>query len=213
MRKRRRKVEQGRVKRRKTRQLWTRKRKGRPGPKVEVDQGTNAKDKAAKLKSTKKRRKQRARSTDPFDTKRRTPKAQKIASRQRHYKADGVIFNATLVRPSLIARHHKETVQLRLYETTKSRRTYATHISFTRQGPSKTDPLAPLGSDLATAMVEFKDFFKARTGKEWENRLNWLSPVPKRDENGNTVPPYMGWFWFDSAPVSSLASILRAGEI
>ncbi|KAL4795446.1 hypothetical protein BDV19DRAFT_170960 [Aspergillus venezuelensis] len=172
------------------------------------------KDKTARMKSGKKRRKQRVQSSDPFDSKRRTSKAISIADDHRLYEAGSVTFSATLVRQSIIARYQKETVLLRLYETIKPPHTYATHIKFTRQGPSKTEFLAPLGSDFEIAMTAFKEFFKGQTGKEWEDRLNGVSPPPKTDRNGNSVPVHKGWFWYDNhSPVTSLASLFRDGEI
>lgn len=74
--------------------------------------------------------------------------------------------------------------------------------------------LAPLKSDLDTALASFKTFFKARTGKEWNDRLDGMVPSPKKDKDGNTQPPYKGWFWFDTGPAeSSLASLFHDGKI
>ncbi|KAL4954856.1 hypothetical protein BDW69DRAFT_193687 [Aspergillus filifer] len=161
------------------------------GPKK---RGRPPKDRTAKTKSGKKRRKQRVKSSDPFDSKRRTSKANYIAADHRLYEAESVTFSATLVRQSIIARYHKETVLLR--------------------GPSETEFLTPLGSDLETAMTAFREFFKGQTGKEWEDRLNGVSPPSKTDRNGNSLPVHKGWFWYDNnSPVTSLTSLFRDGEI
>ncbi|KAL4786348.1 hypothetical protein BJX76DRAFT_355253 [Aspergillus varians] len=192
--------------------------------------GQTAEIKNPKLKSIKDKRKKRrpgklfilsiiallpltphflANSTDPFDTKHRTAKAESIASNHRLYEAEGVTYSATLVRPSNTAGNTKETVQIKVYETIEAPHTYATHLRFSHRGSSKTGFLAPLYSSLDTAVVAFKNCFKAQTGKEWEDRLNEIAPSPKEDENGNTEPRHRGWFWFDSGPMSPLAGIFR----
>ncbi|KAL4900927.1 hypothetical protein BDW74DRAFT_160821 [Aspergillus multicolor] len=203
------------------------------------EKGATAKEKEAKLKAKKKKRMKTAsgKSQDPFDTKRRTPKAISVASRysfpikcglelelsvtpvdsHRLYEADDLTaYSATLVRPSGTIQGARHTVQLKIYETIRSPHKYATHIRLTRGfrgGPAQTDFLAPLGSDLETAMTAFKDFFKERTGKEWEDRLNGIAPDREKDEDGNVKPPHEGWWWYDNPPVSSLANLFQDGEI
>lgn len=101
-----------------------------------------------------------------------------------------------------------------VFETIKVPHTYATHIKFTRRGLSKTDFLAPLDSNLDTALAAFKGFFKAQTGKEWNDRVDGMVPSPKKDKDGNMQPPHKGCFWFDTAPAeSSLASLFHDGKI
>lgn len=101
-----------------------------------------------------------------------------------------------------------------VFETIKAPHTYATHIRFSRRGLSKTDFLAPLDSDLDTALAAFKGFFKARTGKEWNDRLDGTAPSPKKVKDGNTQPPHKGWFWFDTGSAESLlASLFHDGKI
>jgi len=100
------------------------------------------------------------------------------------------------------------------FETIEVPHTYATHIKFTRRGLSKTHLLAPLDSNLDTALAAFEGFFKAQTGKEWNDRLDGMLPSPKKDKDGNTQPPHKGWFWFDTGPAeSSLASLFHDGKI
>jgi hypothetical protein len=100
-----------------------------------------------------------------------------------------------------------------MYKSNEAPTTYATHISLSCLGPSKTDLLAPLGSSLETAMSAFKRFFKEQTGTEWEDRKKGISPSPKKDEEGNTLSPHRGWFWWDSGSEESLASMFRTGKI
>ncbi|KAL5339905.1 hypothetical protein BJX70DRAFT_142715 [Aspergillus crustosus] len=158
-----------------------------------------AKEKRDKLKSIKRKKKRGpVKSKDPFDTKRRTPKAQATAANYRLYEAGGDLYSATLVRPTGSARNTNETIQLKIFETITSPRKYATHIRVTCTGPSKTDFLAPLGSSLKAAQTAFKTYFKTQTGKDWENRLDGTTPPPKTNENGNREPPHKGWYWFDS---------------
>ncbi|KAL2869272.1 BRCT domain protein [Aspergillus lucknowensis] len=163
-------------------------------------------------KPTKKRKRRgpKARSRDPFDTKRRTARARSIASNHTIYEAGNVNYSATLVRPSTSPRGTREIIRLKIYETTKTPHTYATHISFTCVGPSMTNFLAPLGSSLDTAMSAFKASFKEQTGIEWDDRMNGIPPTSRKDENGNALPPHKGWFWYDSGR-GSLASVFRTG--
>ncbi|KAL2855822.1 hypothetical protein BJY01DRAFT_203795 [Aspergillus pseudoustus] len=182
------------------------------------DQGTkdatqNPRSIDEKLKPIKKKRKRGpAKSKDPFDTKRRTPKAQSIGSNYDIYDDEDVAYNAMLVRPSDSLRGTREIVRLKIFQTLTSPHTYATHISWSRLGPSKTDLLAPLGSSLETAMVAFKQFFKNQTGTEWDDRMTAAAPPPKKDAEGNTLPPHRGWFWWDSGIVS-LASLFQTGQL
>ncbi|KAL4943562.1 hypothetical protein BDV06DRAFT_221123 [Aspergillus oleicola] len=139
------------------------------------------------------------RSYDPFDSKRRTAKAESITSNHRLYEAENVTFSTTLVHQSLVARNHKASVLLRVDSSTKCfksplRNTHQVHAP----GPSKTEFSAPLERDLDTAMATFRDFFKGQTGKQWENRLGGVSPPPKTDKNGNSLPVQKGWFWYDN---------------
>lgn len=96
-----------------------------------------------------------------------------------------------------------------IYETIQAPHTYATHLRLTRRGFSKTECLAPLGSRLDTAIMEFKNCFRAHTGKGWEDRLDGSAPSPRRDEEGNIQPPHQSWFWFESEKVSALAGLFK----
>ncbi|KAL3467965.1 hypothetical protein BJX64DRAFT_81168 [Aspergillus heterothallicus] len=159
-----------------------------------------------------KRKRGPAKSRDPFDTKRRTPKAQSVALNYVIYEADDITYSAMLVRPSDSIRGTREILRVKIYQSIDSPHTYATHISWSRLGPSKTDFLAPLGSSLETAMAKYKGFFKDQTGTEWNDRLTAVAPPPKKDEHGHTLPPHRGWFWWDSGTVS-LASMFRDGKL
>ncbi|CEL05587.1 hypothetical protein ASPCAL06705 [Aspergillus calidoustus] len=160
----------------------------------------------------KKRKRGPKKSRDPFDTKRRTPKAQSVGENYKVFKEEDITYDVKLVRPSKSARGTREILRLKIYKSTAAPTTYATHISLSCLGPSKTDLLAPLGSSLETALAAFKGFFKEQTGTEWEDRMKGVSPPPKKDEEGNTLPPYRGWFWWDSG-TESLASMFRAGKL
>ncbi|KAL3452270.1 hypothetical protein BJX65DRAFT_303108 [Aspergillus insuetus] len=163
----------------------------------------------------KKRKRGPKKSRDPFDTKRRTPKAQsdKIAENYEIFEEEDITYDVKLVRPSKSKRGTREILRLKIYKSNEAPTTYATHISLSCLGPSKTDLLAPLGSSLETAMAAFKGFFKEQTGTQWEDREKGISPPSKKDEEGNTLPPHRGWFWWDSGSEESLASMFRTGKI
>ncbi|KAL4806703.1 hypothetical protein BDV18DRAFT_159872 [Aspergillus unguis] len=180
-------------------------------PRTSKKAAQKAKDKEAGSKSIKKRRKKRgsAKSKDPFDTKPRTTRALSVAGKYHLYEAEGTTYSAKLVRPFNNARTTNEFLYLKIYETIQPAHTYATHIRLTHRGFSKTECLAPLGSDLKTAMMAFKDCFRAQTGKEWEDRLDGVPPLPRMNTDGNVEPPYKGWFWLETEHVSGLASLFR----
>ncbi|KAL4879418.1 hypothetical protein BJY04DRAFT_95708 [Aspergillus karnatakaensis] len=180
---------------------------------VELDKETEGKDEAegqakvataeekkGKLESVKKRRKKRGRgkSRDPFDTKQRTEGAKQIASQHRIYEAEDVTHLVNLSRPADPDRKRMETIELKIFETREAPHTYATHIRMSISGPCKTALLAPIGSTLQTAMVAFKDYFKAQNGREWDDRYSDEGPAPRVDAEGNAEPPHKGWFRFDS---------------
>ncbi|KAL2827622.1 hypothetical protein BDW59DRAFT_160259 [Aspergillus cavernicola] len=157
-----------------------------------------------KLVAEKKRRKKRSvKSRDPFDDKPRTPRAQSIASLYDLYETGDVTYNATLTRLSSC-----QNTREKIYETIKSPHTYATHIKFSRLGLSGTEMLAPIGSSLDTAMSEFKEIFRSQAGKEWEDRMDGIAPPPREDEDGNVQPPWKGWFFYDTGPMS-LSTVLQ----
>lgn len=71
--------------------------------------------------------------------------------------------------------------------------------------------LAPPGSDQDAAMAAFTDFFAAKTGKKWENRLDGIPMAPKQDVDGKELPAHAGWFYYETGR-SLLSDFLRQGE-
>jgi hypothetical protein len=71
--------------------------------------------------------------------------------------------------------------------------------------------LAPPDSDENTAIAAFRDFFAAKTGKNWENRLDGIPVPPKQDGDGKELPVHEGWFYYETGR-SLLSNFLRHGE-
>ncbi|KAL3491799.1 hypothetical protein BJX62DRAFT_117575 [Aspergillus germanicus] len=138
---------------------------------------TAAEEKPKPIK--KKRKRGPKKSGDPFDTKCRTPKAQSVGENYEIFEKEDITYDVKLVRPSKSKRGTREILRLKIYKSNEAPTTYATHISLSCLGPSKTDFLAPLGSSLETAMAAFKGFFKEQTGTEWEDRKKGISPPPE----------------------------------
>lgn len=61
-------------------------------------------------------------------------------------------------------------------------------------------------------MDKFKQFFKERTGKEWEERANGKMPPPKNDPDGNSLPVQEGWFYLEEK-TTILGAFLREPQI
>lgn len=57
-------------------------------------------------------------------------------------------------------------------------------------------------------MRAFKDFFKLKTGKEWDERFGEKLVPPMRDSEGNILPAHEGWFRFEDQ-IGILASFMR----
>lgn len=99
-----------------------------------------------------------------------------------------------------------------IYETKKGPHTYTTYMKYTRTGASRSELLTPLDSTLDIALSAFKDFFKDKTGLDWEERASTSTPpMPKTDGEGNALPPHEGWFHYDEH-VGLLSSILKRGR-
>lgn len=60
-------------------------------------------------------------------------------------------------------------------------------------------------------MAAFTDFFAAKTGKKWENRLDGIPMAPKQDVDGKELPAHAGWFYYETGR-SLLSDFLRQGE-
>lgn len=97
---------------------------------------------------------------------------------------------------------------IQIYESNNTPHTYATYTKYTRIGKSSSSLLAEPGSTIDSAIAAFKEFFKAQTSKEWEERLDGKLPPLKRDSEGNVLPVHEGWFQHE-VPMGLLASFLR----
>ncbi|KAK6835856.1 hypothetical protein RU639_001880 [Aspergillus parasiticus] len=108
----------------------------------------------------------------------------------------GLAADATLVRQTITKRNEK--FQLTIYESSEEPVTYETECRYSRVGKSNSQILAPAGSSLDTALIAFERFFEEYTGKSWALRGNGILPQPKRDSEGNLLPPYEGWYIYES---------------
>lgn len=57
-------------------------------------------------------------------------------------------------------------------------------------------------------MTAFKETFKNKTGKEWEERLDDVLPEGKRDTVGKLLPPHQHWFYYEDR-AGLLSNFLR----
>ncbi|KAL1862232.1 hypothetical protein Plec18170_001057 [Paecilomyces lecythidis] len=117
----------------------------------------------------------------------------------------GTTYCATLVRQTLMAGRN-EKYQLKLYESNAEPHVYATYVKYSRVGKSGTELVAPRGSSFDLAMAAYKKFFKIKTGKDWDDRLDGSLPEAKKDQEGNVLPPDEGWFRHE-LPTGLLASL------
>ncbi|PLN77541.1 hypothetical protein BDW42DRAFT_156988 [Aspergillus taichungensis] len=126
-------------------------------------------------------------------------------------KESHTTYSATLFRQQL-SKNSREKFQLKIYETKKEPHAYTTYAKYTRTGVSRSELLAPLDSTLDIAIFAFREFFKDKTGLDWEERASTSAPpLPKKDDEGNTLPPREGWFHYDER-VGLLSSILKRGQ-
>ncbi|EHA18165.1 hypothetical protein ASPNIDRAFT_125153 [Aspergillus niger ATCC 1015] len=118
-----------------------------------------------------------------------------------------VTYNATLVR-SMQGKNYKERYVVRVYESNKEPRVYATHLEYSRIGKQQSQLLTPLKADQDSAVKAFKKIFKDKTGKEWEERLNGVLPSGKRDADGKLLLPHENWFYYEDR-AGMLSNFLR----
>lgn len=65
--------------------------------------------------------------------------------------------------------------------------------------------------DVATKA--FKKFFKLKTGREWDERIDEMKPLaPKVDDDGKALPAHEGWYAQENQ-MGILASFLRLGPV
>lgn len=89
--------------------------------------------------------------------------------------------------------------------------TYSTWAKYSRVGTSRVEELTPAKSDMALAIQMFKEFFKAKTGKDWEDRNDGKLPIPKADEQGNILPIHEGWYIYESQDNIFTTFLMQAG--
>lgn len=80
---------------------------------------------------------------------------------------------------------------LQLFESDAIPHTYACYVKYTRKGASGREVLAIPGSSWEVAFDAFRKFFKTKTRKEWNDRLDG-KPVPISSD-GNADDP----FWYE----------------
>ncbi|KAJ5493839.1 hypothetical protein N7463_009926 [Penicillium fimorum] len=123
-----------------------------------------------------------------------------------------VVYSTTLFRPSKPPVTSREKYQLTLFESIAEPHTYSTYTKYSRVGTSNVELLAGPRCNLELAVDKFKQFFKARTGKEWDERANGKMPPPKADPDGKSLPVYEGWFYLEEK-TTILGAFLREPQI
>ncbi|GLA58144.1 hypothetical protein AtubIFM54640_007290 [Aspergillus tubingensis] len=149
---------------------------------------------------------------DPFGRKRKGVKAGTAAGDVARYhiytdEEARVTYNATLVR-LMQGKSCKERHVVRVYESNKEPHVYATHLEYSRIGKQQSQLLTPLKADRDFAVTAFKETFKNKTGKEWEERLDDVLPEGKRDTVGKLLPPHQHWFYYEDR-AGLLSNFLR----
>ncbi|GIK04583.1 hypothetical protein Aspvir_008666 [Aspergillus viridinutans] len=122
----------------------------------------------------------------------------------------GETYSATIYR-HLSRNNTREKFQIKVHESNDVPHTYATQAKYSCTGKSTDEILAPPGSDQNTAIAAFRDFFAAKTGKDWELRLDGILLPPKQDADGKELPPHEGWFYYETGR-SLLSDFLRQVE-
>ncbi|KAH1560632.1 hypothetical protein KXX17_005486 [Aspergillus fumigatus] len=143
----------------------------------------------------------------------RTRKGKALTAANYHVYVDlatGETYSVTIYR-QLPWNHTREKFQIKVHESNDVPHTYATQAKYSRTGKSMDEILAPPGSDQDAAMAAFTDFFAAKTGKKWENRLDGIPMAPKQDVDGKELPAHAGWFYYETGR-SLLSDFLRQGE-
>ncbi|RAH61276.1 BRCT domain protein [Aspergillus piperis CBS 112811] len=155
------------------------------------------------------RKKGNLKNRDPFGRKRKGVKAGTAVSRYHIYTDEEarVTYNATLVR-LMQGKSCKERYVVRVYESNREPHVYATHLEYSRIGKQQSQLLTPLKADRDSAVTAFKETFKDKTGKEWEERLDDILPEGKRDTDGKLLPPHQNWFYYEDR-AGLLSNFLR----
>ncbi|KAI9812887.1 MAG: hypothetical protein M1827_004405 [Pycnora praestabilis] len=103
----------------------------------------------------------------------------------------GFDYDIVLARFDILT-NKNQRYYLKLYETHSHPHLYACYIKYTRPGKTGTDMLAPLASLFSTAWNAFTKFFKAKTGKAWEMRLDSRWGLKAMGRAGGVVEKGMG---------------------
>ncbi|PWY81216.1 BRCT domain protein [Aspergillus eucalypticola CBS 122712] len=169
----------------------------------------NEKVKIRKREEEEPRKKGNLKNQDPFGRKRKGVKAGTAVSRYHTYTDEEarVTYNATLVR-LMQGKSCKERYVVRVYESNREPHVYATHLEYSRIGKQQSQLLTPLKADRDLAVTAFKETFKDKTGKEWEERLDDILPEGKRDTDGKLLPPHQNWFYYEDR-AGLLSNFLR----
>ncbi|KAF7502874.1 hypothetical protein GJ744_004969 [Endocarpon pusillum] len=101
--------------------------------------------------------------------------------------ADGFCYSIILVRTFLLE-NRLEKLTLKLFESDAIPHTYACYVKYTRKGASGREVLAIPGSSWEVAFDAFRKFFKTKTRKDWNDRLDG-KPVPISSD-GNADDPF-----------------------
>ncbi|EAW07525.1 BRCT domain protein [Aspergillus clavatus NRRL 1] len=131
-------------------------------------------------------------------------------NRQLHQKKSREKYQVKTAMSKHLCFHHKLSTP-QVYESNKAPHKYATHCKYSRVGKSTNEFLAPLGSDLGSALAAFRSFLIEKTGKEWVQRFDG-NPVPlKVDDDGKELPAHENWFQYEDGR-SILSRFLGQGD-
>ncbi|KAJ5899202.1 hypothetical protein N7495_003946 [Penicillium taxi] len=105
--------------------------------------------------------------------------------------------------------NYREKFTLAVFECNSLKnRTYSCYAKYNRKGISAVEILAPRKSDISLAITTFRDFYKLKTGKEWENRDDGKQPLPMTDTDGNILPAHEGWWIHELKKKSPIVAYL-----
>ncbi|KAJ6013534.1 hypothetical protein N7540_008125 [Penicillium herquei] len=94
-----------------------------------------------------------------------------------------------------------EKLRLAIFQSPKEPHTYATFVKYTRIGKSEISRIAPAKCTLETAQKAFKDFFALQAGVQWDEKMERTIISPKKDSEGNVLPPHEGWYHMQSGSI------------
>ncbi|KAK5172453.1 hypothetical protein LTR04_003951 [Oleoguttula sp. CCFEE 6159] len=134
--------------------------------------------------------------------------ANDILSDNHHIYTDETGFEYAITLTKIdVARNRNERHHLKLYESNSLPPTYSTHVLSSSPVPTTTastssisipgiptstsisTTLTPLGSTYGTAFLSFRQFFRAKTGRWWSERLD----SPAEPQHADAKAPLMQW--------------------